>query len=118
MMDMAKSINLMSEVHRAFDTSVRDFKPTYAILAHLMSEVGELAEAVEHHQGHLPYKTMKEPVEGEAADVIQCVCALMRRIYPDMSNDDLAAMLTFQLNKKTTKWASVLTERASDAGLD
>lgn len=114
MMNIAAAIRLSTQMQRAMDASTRDSKPIYALLAHVMSELGEFAEAVEHHQGHLPYKTMKEPVEGEAADVIQCVCAILRRIYPDSTTEQLVDMIAMQMEKKTTKWIEVMTERTSD----
>lgn len=73
-------------------------------LAKLMEEAGELAEAVTHSQGLSPHKTMKEPLEGEVADVVICALDVLTQTYPSLSSAELLEMLCNQLNKKTNKW--------------
>lgn len=77
----------------------------------LMEEVGEFSEALLHKLGHLPHKTMKEPIEGEAADIILCVIDTLAGVYPDLTTDELHDMLELQLAKKSTKWKEVMSKR-------
>ena len=77
----------------------------------LMEEVGEFSEALLFKLGHLPHKTMKEPIEGEAADIIICVIDTLQSVYPDLTPDELHDTLQLQLAKKSAKWASVISQR-------
>lgn len=75
----------------------------------LTEECGEFAEALLHKLGYLPHKTMKEPIEGEAADVIICVIDTLREVYQDLSKEEFFDMLQKQLDLKGQKWDNVLT---------
>lgn len=81
--------------------------------AKIMEEVGEFSEALLHKLGHLPHKTMKEPIEGEAADVILCVLDTLSAAYPDLTPDQLTDMLELQLAKKAIKWQMIMDLRAA-----
>lgn len=81
--------------------------------AKIMEEVGEFSEALLFKLGHLPHKTMKEPIEGEAADIIICVIDTLQSVYPDMTVDELHDMLDKQLAKKSAKWINVMSKRLS-----
>lgn len=78
----------------------------------LMEEVGEFSEALLFKLGYLPHKTVKEPIEGEAADIIICVVDTLQSVYPDLSPDELTEMLQKQLAKKSEKWKDVMINRA------
>lgn len=84
----------------------------------IMEEVGEFSEALLHKLGYLPHKTMKEPLEGEAADIIICVIDTLAAAYPELSPDELTVMLADQLLKKSRKWVSVMVARNSDVQAD
>lgn len=101
---------LYQNIDRIVKLSRRDFKGVEALGLKLMEEVGEFAETINHHLGYLPHKRMKEPVIGEAADVIQNVIAILARIYPDKSGSDISLMLQQYLESKTNKWEYVLVE--------
>lgn len=83
--------------------------PTLVRHAKLTEEAGEFAEALLHHFGWLKHKTMKEPIEGEAADMIICIIDTLRDVYQDLTKEEFEAMLQKQLDKKGQKWESVLT---------
>lgn len=85
--------------------------PVLARNAKTMEELGEFSEALLHKLGHLPHKVMKEPIEGEAADVIICVIDALAGAYPELSADELSDMLKAQLKKKSQKWVSVMATR-------
>jgi len=70
-------------------------------------ECGELAEAVNHHEGFSRHKVMKEPLAGEVADVINTVIGVLVRAYPEHTDDQLADFLESQLILKTRKWESI-----------
>ena len=80
--------------------------------AKIMEEVGEFSEALLHRLGHLPHKVMKEPIEGEAADVIICVLDTLSAVYPSLDANQLTEMLTIELEKKATKWQKVMLQRS------
>lgn len=73
----------------------------------LVEEIGELSEAIMHKQGFLPHKTMKEPPEGEVADVIICAMDVLGALYPEFDRNQLGQMIAQQLDKKCDKWKAV-----------
>ena len=85
--------------------------PPLARNAKAMEELGEFSEALLHKLGHLPHKTMKEPIEGEAADVIICIIDALAGAYPELSADELHKMLKAQVEKKSQKWISAIGSR-------
>ena len=74
----------------------------------LTEECGELAEAVNKHDGFLPHKELKEPVEGEVADVIITAIDVLRKAYQDKSEKEVMALLADQIEKKSAKWEAIL----------
>lgn len=96
---------------RILTTAATDVKGSEAMTLKLMEEVGELAEAVNHFNGYLPHKVMKETPFGEAADVIQCTITILHKLYPYMSNADIIKELEVQLSFKTDKWESVMVRK-------
>jgi hypothetical protein len=107
---MHAGLKLEEQTRRIFSLTARDVKPLYGMLAHLTSEVGELAEAIEYHEGHLPHKTMKEPLVGEIADVVQCAMSILARVTPALTNDLRLQLLADNLESKTNKWEGALDE--------
>ena len=100
-------------IKKLFDISCKP-ENTFPVLARnskTMEELGEFSEALLHKLGHLPHKTMKEPLEGEAVDVIICVIDALAGAYPDMSAKELTDMLKLQLEKKSKKWKKVMNTR-------
>jgi NTP pyrophosphatase (non-canonical NTP hydrolase) len=73
-----------------------------------MEELGEFSEALMHKEGHLPHKTMKEPLAGEAADVIICVLDTFAAANPELSISEVSSLLQRHLEKKTLKWSKML----------
>lgn len=86
----------------------RNTKPIFVRLAKVMEEVGEFAEAIAYNQGFLPHKKLKEPVEGEAADVIITVIDTLVAAYPKLSEYQLCEMLLQQLDLKSDKWKNII----------
>lgn len=82
--------------------------PVFVRHTKMVEECGEFAEALLHHHGYLPHKTMKEPIEGEAADVIICVLDTLRSVYKDIPQQEFLDMLQKQLDLKAKKWEDVL----------
>ena len=85
--------------------------PILARNSKIMEELGEFSEALLHKLGFLPHKKMKEPIEGEAADIIICVIDALAGAYPDKSETELVDMLELQLTLKSEKWIKVMAER-------
>jgi len=98
---------------RIFTLSRLEFNtlPVLARNSKIMEEVGEFSEALLHKLGFLPHKTMKEPLVGEAADVILCVLDTLASAYPELSEDELGSLILEQIEKKTQKWKDVMKLR-------
>jgi NTP pyrophosphatase (non-canonical NTP hydrolase) len=107
-MEMEKK--LKAEFDRIFDLAKFEPKPLEAMGLKLFEEGGELSEAINHQLGHLPHKTMKEPLAGEVADVINVVLSIFKKAYADKTNEELFEMLIEQLSKKSDKWESVMVK--------
>ena len=73
----------------------------------LGEEFGEFSEAVLHKRGLLPHKTMKEPIEGEAADIVICTLDTLASVYPELTPEEVINMLNEQLKLKVHKWHSI-----------
>ena len=100
-------------IKRLFEISCKP-ENTFPVLARsvkTMEELGEFSEALLHKLGHLPHKEMKEPIEGEAADVILCIIDALAGAYPEMTAEGLTSMLEWQLAKKSQKWEKVMAAR-------
>lgn len=97
-------VQSMADVHRL---SHRDIKPLGAKLGKLMEEVGELAECVNIHQGFITHKVMKEPLEGEVADVVQCALAILVDANPELTKKECLDLFLEQFERKNYKWETV-----------
>jgi NTP pyrophosphatase (non-canonical NTP hydrolase) len=82
----------------------------------LTEETGELAEATLVEMGLLS-KKLKEPIEGEVADVIQCAFSILVKLNPEKSDKEIIALLVEQLNKKTAKWENALDKNTKQPDL-
>lgn len=102
--------NLQKTCERIINLGRQDAKGMSNMGLKLMEEVGELAECINFQLGYLPHKTMKEPLVGEAADVVQNVLAILAKAYPDLDSDEIVALLFDHLEKKTDKWESVMVK--------
>lgn len=91
-----------------------DPKCDYSLVLKLMEEVGELSECFNHYKGNLPHKTMKEPIEGEVADVIICAIAVLARVKDDMSSASVIQLIMKQLALKSEKWNNVIDLHLAD----
>jgi NTP pyrophosphatase (non-canonical NTP hydrolase) len=89
---------------RLIEMSRRDPLPLANMMVKLNEESGELAEAVNFHEGYLPNKTMKEPLDGEVADVINCAVAVLVKARGSLSDAELLALLEAALLRKADKW--------------
>jgi NTP pyrophosphatase (non-canonical NTP hydrolase) len=88
--------------------SAHNTKPLFVRNSKIMEELGEFSEALMHKEGHLPHKTMKEPLAGEAADVIICVLDTFAAANPELSISEVSSLLQRHLEKKTLKWSKML----------
>lgn len=88
-----------------------DPMPLANLMLKLQEEVGELSEAVNHQEGYLPNKEMKEPIAGEIADVINTAVGVLVHAYPELSHEQIYSLLAEQLEKKTDKWEDVIAKR-------
>ena len=101
----------MNILQKIVDLSKRDQFSVFARNAKLMEEIGEFSEALLHNQGLLPHKQMKEPLEGEVADVIICLLYTYLVTNPSLTAQDLQRTIGEQLNKKLMVWERILNER-------
>jgi NTP pyrophosphatase (non-canonical NTP hydrolase) len=98
-------------IYKLLETSATDSKPLYAMTLKLMEEAGELGEAVNHRLGNLPHKVMKEPLEGEVADVIIVALSVLVKANEDLTYDELMHLLKTQLKTKLAKWEDVISKQ-------
>lgn len=103
---------LVQQITRVFTLTKTDPKPLYGIMNHLTSEVGELAESVEVHEGHSK-KVLKEPLVGEVVDVIQCALSVLARTTEGMSDNDRLYLLTKHFSMKNDKWEASRSQPAA-----
>jgi|SRR5579859_12512 len=89
----------------------KERKPLANISLKLVEEVGELAEAVNHLEGYLPHKTMKEELIGEVADVIQCAITILVKTKPEIFDEEIVLQLARSLDHKNSKWERLLADR-------
>lgn len=75
-----------------------------------MEEVGEFSEGLMHSQGWLPHKVMKEPLEGEVADVLICLLDTYASVRTDLTPDQVLATITAQLEQKSLKWEKIINQ--------
>lgn len=87
--------------------------PLFVRNSKIMEELGEFSEALMHKMGFLPHKIMKEPLVGEAADVILCIVDTLSCAYPELSDEEVVALLQEHLLKKSYKWEKVMNIRHS-----
>lgn len=85
--------------------------PLFVRSTKLTEELGEFSEALLHKMGYLPHKSMKEPIEGEAADVILCLLDTLSCAYPEKSSSELMAMLDAEIHRKCDKWQKTMQDR-------
>lgn len=98
-------------IRKLLEISTTDSKPLYAMTLKLMEEAGELGEAVNHRLGNLPHKVMKEPLEGEIADVIIVALSILVKANPNSTCDELISVLETQLKTKLAKWEDVISKQ-------
>jgi len=79
--------------------------PLFVRNSKLMEEVGEFSEALIHKAGFKQYKELKEPLEGEAADVIICILNTLICAYPELNEKELYALVNSHVEKKCKAWS-------------
>ena len=109
-MDLFKKAEqtLLGNIYDIYDiTLLRERKPLEAMTLKLTEEVGEVAEQVNVMCGHIK-KDLKEPIEGEVADVLNCVLAILFKAYPEHSIYEILGKLNMAMEAKNKKWANSL----------
>lgn len=79
----------------------------YSVLAHVQSEVGELAEEVAIAEGHSYKKAGPDGVVGEGVDAILAILDLIYKHKPDITEAELIAIAV----AKGGKWITKLQEQ-------
>lgn len=92
----------------------QDPKPLMSMGLKIAEELGELSEAINFIKGYLPHKQLKEPLEGEVADVINCAITILVKAYPEKSQEEIYSLLQEQLSKKADKWEQVIQHLRSE----
>jgi NTP pyrophosphatase (non-canonical NTP hydrolase) len=81
-------------------------RTVYGIMAHLMSEVGELAQEVAISQGDSYKQHSTDHIIGEAVDVLLCVLDLLHVVDPNITE----AQLSVIAEAKGIKWINAVTK--------
>lgn len=76
----------------------------HSVLAHLASEVGELAEEVNINAGFSTKVPGKDGIIGEAVDVIQCALDAIHVADPTITEAQLMAIVQEKINKWLTNY--------------
>lgn len=100
MLQLVEGLNLSRDLRNDWTLAERGLK--------LAEECGEVAEAINAHNGRFKHKEMKEPVEGELADVMLECMDILGAAYPDKTHEELLELLSNQLANKLTKWWTIL----------
>jgi len=74
----------------------------------LAEECGEFSEALSKELGYLQHKELKEPLMGEAADVINVVLATLVMTYPNKALETIVKELREQMELKNIKYRNIL----------
>lgn len=91
----------MSLIQKTFETSdrIENGRSLLRILAHTMSEMGELAEEIAIADGN----HYKQPgIVGEAVDLIVCALDIIHKYDPSVTEEDLIKIAV----RKLAKWES------------
>ncbi len=89
---------LVENIFAASD-SVKNGRTLDDVLAHLMTEVGELAQEIIIEQGRSHKQPGKDGVVGEAIDVINCVLDIIRLMEPNITEQQLRVICDPKLDK-------------------
>ena len=92
----------MSLIQKTFETSdrIENGRTLTKILAHTMTEIGELAEEILIEEGQ-HYKTAGEDgIIGEAVDGILCLLDIIHKHDPTVTEEDLIKIAV----RKLAKW--------------
>lgn len=85
---------------------VNNDRSNLEILAHIMEEVGELAQETIIHDG-LSYKSQgSDGIVGEAVDAIISIVDLVMRTHPEVTEYQLQVIAAAKMNKWKTKTRS------------
>jgi hypothetical protein len=90
--------SLVGDVFTASD-SVQNGRKLDDVLAHLMTEVGELAQEVIIAAGRSHKEPGKDGVVGEAIDVINCALDIIRLMEPNITEQQLRVICDPKLDK-------------------
>jgi NTP pyrophosphatase (non-canonical NTP hydrolase) len=101
--------NFLGNVYDIYDISLlRETKSLEAIGLKLTEEVGEVAEQINVICGNIN-KDLKEPIEGEIADLLNCALCILFKAYPEHNVYEILAKLNMSMEAKNKKWVSNLT---------
>lgn len=89
-----------------FDTSrrIKNGRNRQSVLAYLMEEVGELATEVNIKEGHSNKGEGKDGIVGEAVDVILCAVDMIFVNNPEVTEEEVQAIIESKLSKWRNKF--------------
>lgn len=100
---IGESMTASMELTRELETA-----PPVILGLKLAEECGEFSEALSKELGYLQHKELKEPLMGEAADVINVVLATLVMTYPEKSLNVISQELCLNMALKYTKYKDIL----------
>lgn len=95
----------ISFIEKCFETSasIKDGRNQYMVLSKAMEELGELAQEVMIANNDHYKPAGADGIIGEAIDVMVCCCDLIYSVNPNITQDELKALLAVKLAKWVTK---------------
>jgi len=97
--ELRRPLTMIETVFKTSD-EVTKSRNSFAILASLVSEVGELAEEVAIQQGHSGKREGADGILGESIDIIVCALDMIRINFPEVTEDDIKIIA----ERKCDKW--------------
>lgn len=103
--------DVIDGIYEIYEITLQEHKPLEAIGLKLTEEVGELAEQINVLQGHLKHKVLKEPIEAEIADVLNCTLCILFKAYPDLNVFEILSKLAKAMADKNGKWQRAISTK-------
>jgi hypothetical protein len=86
---------------------INDGRTDHDVLDHMKGEVKELSDEIDD-----PTNPGEDGIFGEAIDIMACCVDIIRRHFPDLSEEELECLAVEKMREKCEKW-----KRKAEAGL-
>lgn len=74
----------------------------------LCEEAGELAATINIFNGNMPHKQLEDSPFEETADVINVMCGILSKLYPELTTPQIVDQLKNAMDTKRKKYVSII----------